>query len=137
MLVEQFLPSEVTPETLAAVAGVLLTLAFSYIPGLKDRFKNIGVQPDGQDDGNKKRLVMLGLLVVTTAGALAMICVPVIRNFFVNAGVAVAECSEATIFNYLKALVYAIVANQGVYEISYRTAKRQPLRAMKAPEDKG
>ena len=44
------------PEVLSAAAGVLLSLAFSYLPGLNGWFSSL--------DGTHKRLVMLAALVL-------------------------------------------------------------------------
>jgi len=49
-------------QLLSAVAGVLLSLLFSYIPGASDWFAAL--------DGTRKRLVMLGALVLVAAGSL-------------------------------------------------------------------
>ena len=46
----------VTPEFLAAVAGVVLSLAFSYVPGLRDWYEALA--------GEFKRLIMAGVLLV-------------------------------------------------------------------------
>ena len=48
-----------TAEELASIAGIVLSLLFSYIPGLKDAYDGL--------DGDYKRLVM-GLSLVVVAG---------------------------------------------------------------------
>ena len=48
-----------TGEQLSAIAGVVLSLIFSYIPQLRQRFNAL--------DGDHKRLVMAVSLVVTAA----------------------------------------------------------------------
>ena len=47
-----------TSESLASLAGILLSLVFSYVPGLNTRFD--GLEPI------YKRLVMLAALLVAT-----------------------------------------------------------------------
>jgi len=50
-----------SPETLSSLAAILLSQAFSYIPGLSDKFATL--------DGTHKRLIMLAaLLLVSLAG---------------------------------------------------------------------
>ena len=53
-------------EVLSATAGVLLSLAFSYVPGLSGWFASL--------EGTHKRLVMLAALVIVSAGAFALSC---------------------------------------------------------------
>ena len=56
----------INPEVLSAAAGVLLSLAFSYLPGLNGWFASL--------EGTHKRLVMLAALVLVAAGAFALSC---------------------------------------------------------------
>jgi hypothetical protein len=99
-------------ETISMAAGAALSLLFSYGPGVAQWFAALGVQE--QDGGARKRLVMLALLVAVAAGALALSCarLPV-------PGSTVA-CSQAGAWELAKALVLAIMANQGVYALSPR-----------------
>jgi len=55
-----------TAEQLAMVSGVILSLGFSYIPKFKDWF--------GAFEGNKKRLIMLGVLLLTAGGVFGLSC---------------------------------------------------------------
>ncbi len=55
-----------TPEVLSMIAGVILSLAFSYIPGLSQWFAG--------RDGTFKRLVMLLLLAISAAGLYGLSC---------------------------------------------------------------
>ena len=88
----------ITPDAIAGIAGTLLTLAFSYLPGLKDKFEPL--------PASKKRLIMLGLLVLAAAGALAFTCK------------LVPECYTLNWLTYLKALGTAVVLNQSVYSVT-------------------
>ena len=64
-----------TTETLTLLAGTILSLGFSYIPGLSDWYRRLGETPDGEGDGGtRKRLVMLALLVLSAAGGFALAC---------------------------------------------------------------
>lgn len=97
-------------ENLAMVAAIILTLVFSYVPGLNTAFAKLAPEI--------KRLIMLGLLVLVAAGALGIACAGA-GNVF---GVTV-TCDETGIYALVKALVAAVIANQGVYAISPQTAK--------------
>jgi hypothetical protein len=103
-------------ETISMVAGVLLSLLFSYCPGLSGWFAALG--EEHQDGGTRKRLVMLGLLVLAALGSLALSCAGL------PAPGAEVDCSRAGAWELARALAAAIVANQGVYALSPRPAAR-------------
>jgi hypothetical protein len=94
-------------ETLAAFAGVALSLAFSYIPGLKDKF---GELPAAQ------KQMWMGVLLIVTAGVIVGIgC----------AGISpVVVCTQAGLIEFGGVLVSALVANQATFLIS---PKARPL----------
>ena len=94
-----------TAELLSASAGVVLSLAFSYIPGLEAWY--------GKLDPNFKRLVMLALLFVVGLGALGLAC----SGFGANFGVELA-CDESGGVLLLKAFLAAAIANQTAYKLS-------------------
>lgn len=87
-----------TEAQVSSIAGLLLSLAFSYIPGVSDWFAKL--------DGTYKRLLMAGLLVVAAMGALVYKCV------------GDAACYQANLNDYLSAFIAALVANQAAYLIS-------------------
>ena len=118
----------VTPVLLTMIAGGLVSLATSYIPRFRDWFKNLGVQPDGSDDGNLKRLMMAGFLLLSTIGVLVLICVPAVNSLFASLGFP-SGCSENTVGKVIVAFFTAIIGNQGAYGLSPRVATRDPLRA--------
>lgn len=91
-----------TPQGLSAIAGVLLSLAFSYVPGLSDWFD--------KQAPTHKRLIMLGLLLVTTAGVLAYQC----RSD--------GACYSAGLEPAVMAFVAAAVANQTTFMLSPKPA---------------
>ncbi len=94
-----------TSEILIGISGAVLSLLFSYIPGL--RFWYAGLV------GETKQLIMLGLLVLTTGAVYALSCAGVI-----NVGVA---CSKEGIIALVKLLILGIVANQSTYLITPKT----------------
>ena len=56
----------ITSEELSAMVGILLSLGFSYIPGVRDRF--------GELEPTHKRLAMLGLLLACALGVFCLGC---------------------------------------------------------------
>ena len=55
-----------TPQSLSTAAAILLSLLFSYVPGLSDWYGNL--------DPVRKRLIMLGMLIAVALGSLALAC---------------------------------------------------------------
>ena len=55
-----------SPETLASLAAILLSLAFSYVPGLSSHYDTL--------DGTRKRLVMLAGLVLVSLASVGLVC---------------------------------------------------------------
>jgi len=94
-------------ETLAMVAGIILTLTFSYVPGLNTQYATLSPET--------KRLIMLGLLILVSAGAIGIACAGLGEVLGVTL-----TCDEVGLIQLAKALVAAIIANQGVYAISPR-----------------
>jgi hypothetical protein len=108
-----------SPEELSAAAGVVLSLSFSYIPGLHERYACL--------TPTHKRLVMLGLLCGAALGATLLSC----YGSRVGAPQAV-ECSQAGIWSLLKALLAAVIANQSAFAVS---PKRSCLNGKTALEN--
>lgn len=109
-----------TPVVLQSVAGVLLSLLFSYVPGLRLWFAALGAE-DPNDTGERKRLVMLGLLAVVW---LAMIALD--YGKVLPLGLAY---DRQGWFVTVWALILSIVSNQGAYSI---TPQAKDVRAAKA-----
>jgi hypothetical protein len=99
----------VTAEQLAMVAGVILSLAFSYIPGVSDWY--------AQRDGTEKRLIMAGLLLAVAAGAFGLSCAQVLSTV---------TCTRDGALGLVYAFIAALVANQTAYSISPRLRQAQP-----------
>jgi hypothetical protein len=114
-----------TTEMLTLLAGTLLSLGFSYIPGLSDWYGRLGETPDGGDDGGvRKRLVMLALLAVASGGIFALACVERQPHSGIDLGV---SCDQAGVVGLLKILVMAVIANQGVYKITPKAGTNAKL----------
>ena len=102
-----------TIEVLVGSAGAILSLLFSYMPGFKTWFEKLGTDPD--DDWTRKRLVMLGFLVVVVGGAFALACVGSGSMFGITL-----TCDTKSAWGLVQLLLLAIMANQSVYKISPR-----------------
>lgn len=96
-----------TAETLTAVAGAVLSLAFSYLPGLQGWYAAL--------DGTTKRLVMLALLSATAAGCYALACTPYAAQW----GIGV-SCDAGGAVMLLRLLLSAAIANQAAYSLTPR-----------------
>lgn len=96
---------EVTPELISAIFGVLLSLAFSYIPKLNVKFAEL--------EATTKRLIMLGGLAVISAVIYGMAC----AGWAAEWGIAL-TCDRAGLVQLLTAFGAAMIANQSAYMIS-------------------
>jgi putative flippase GtrA len=92
-----------TPELLASIAGIVLSLVFSYLPGAKDWFEQL--------DGNYKRLVMLASLVVVALAIFGLSC----ANWY-----ALVACSAVGVKTLVEMVIIAAVTNQAAYALTPR-----------------
>lgn len=99
----------VSPELLTLVAGVILSLLFSYVPGVNTWYA-------AQSDEYKK-LFMLILLAVTAGGIFALACGGVLPELF---GLAV-TCDQTGALGLVQAFLYALIANQSAYKLTPQT----------------
>jgi hypothetical protein len=90
-----------TPEVLGMIAGVILSLAFSYIPGLNAWF--------AAKDPTFKRLVMLLLLAISAGAIFALSC---------GAILTVITCDRAGVVQLVWIFILAVIANQSTFTIS-------------------
>lgn len=88
-------------QQLASVAGLVLSLAFAYVPGLSTWY-------DGKNS-QTKALIMAGLLLAVSAGAYFLSCGNAPFSYF--------ECTETGAWTAAQVFVMALVANQGTYMI--------------------
>ena len=90
-----------TGTTLVSLAGILLSLAFSYIPGLQGWFAAL--------NGQYKRLVMLAALLIVAIGVYISTC----------AGYsAQVTCDIAGAQQLISLYLSAMIANQAAYMIT-------------------
>lgn len=92
-------------DQLSAIAGVVLSLAFSYGPGLKDKFETL--------DPTQKRLVMAALLLIIASASFGAGC----------RGLLSITCDQPGALGLLTSLVAALVANQATFLISPKASK--------------
>lgn len=96
-------------DTLSGAAGVALSLAFSYIPGLSDTYE--------RQDATTKRLVMAILLIAVVVVVFILGC----SNIY-----GLVTCDQPGAIGLLKMLLAALVANQATYLISPPKAAKLP-----------
>lgn len=95
-------------DTLSAGAGIVLSLAFSYLPGLRPWYASL--------DPERKALGMLAALAVTAMLALAISCANLQQ---------VVTCDQPGVWSLVRAFVAASVANQTTYTLTKRIAPVQ------------
>ena len=96
---------------LMAAAGVVLSLLFLYVPGLRKLF-------DGLDE-NGRRLWMLVILVVLTGALYALSCAGVAGDLL---GITVA-CDQQGLIGLLRAFGLAVIGNQTAHRIAPRPSR--------------
>jgi len=92
-------------ESLSAAAGIMLTLCASYLPGFAAWFEPLAP--------NAKRLIMLGLLALTSIAAYSMACMGLGGEVSVNL-----TCDQQGALTIGRAFISALIANQAAYAIS-------------------
>lgn len=92
-------------DTLSATAAMLLSLAFSYLPRLSEAYQTLSP--------TAKRLVMLGMLILTASASFALSC----AGFAPQLGLEL-SCDTPGAFGLLRSLIAAVVANQATFSLS-------------------
>jgi len=95
-------------DTLALFAGALLSFAFSYIPGLADKFNGL--------DATGKRVTMGVVLIAAAALIAGASCAPMLAGLLPD-GWAV-TCDQPGLLVFARALALALAANQSAYSIT-------------------
>ena len=96
---------QVTPDILAAFAGVVLSLLFSYIPKLNTGFAAL--------TGEVKRLIMLALLLAVSVVVFLLGCYAIVGTGL--------TCDRAGAIQLAWMFILAVIANQSAYNISPQT----------------
>ena len=102
-------------DLLSSLAGAALSLAFSYLPGAAAWFNRL--------DGTRKRLVMLGLLLLTSLAIFGLSC----TAWSSGLGLEIA-CSQSGAVGLARSFLLALVANQSAYSISPHTGTNQQVK---------
>ena len=95
-----------TSETLVIISAAVLSLLFSYIPGLNVKF--------AEQSEQAKKLIMAGMLLIVTASVIGLACAGVLQDLF---GVSI-SCTRESVITLIRYFIFAIVANQGTYKLS-------------------
>lgn len=90
-----------TGPQLAAIAGILISLLFSYVPGLQDWYS--------AKDSKTQSLIMLAVLVVAAFATYGVSC----AGWWPSV-----TCDQAGIKALVEAFVAALISNQATYVIS-------------------
>jgi hypothetical protein len=88
---------------LVMIAGVVLSLAFGYVPGLREWYAAL--------DGVRKAQVMAGVLLVAAGGVFAAACYSPWQF---------ATCDETGFWQLVELFIAALIANQATYQIAVR-----------------
>lgn len=110
-----------TAETLSLLAGTILSLLFSYVPGLNTKFASF--------DTEKKRGIMLVILAVCAGAIYGLSCAGWATNLHINV-----TCDQAGAWILIQAFILAVIANQGIYSISPDTNAVKRIWAEKSKE---
>jgi len=95
----------VTPEMLVGVSGVVLSLLFSYIPGLRVWYAGLVSET--------KQLIMLGLILVISGAVFVLGCNGILATNI--------QCDKSGIVSFVFIVITAIISNQATYSITPQT----------------
>lgn len=90
-----------TAELLAGISGTVISVLFSYLPGLSGAYAAL--------DATYKRLVMAAVLLLVTAAVYGLSCAGLF-DFF--------ACDKSGLLKAVEIFITALVANQATYLIS-------------------
>ena len=103
----------VTPAVLAAIAGAVLSLAFSYIPGLNAKFAAL--------PSENKSLIMAVMLLLASLAVYGLGCAGIVQS-----GIG---CDQKGAVQLAFIFISAIMANQSVYALSAPTQAVKDVKA--------
>lgn len=90
---------------LSLIAGSILSLVFSYVPGLSGKFDQLVPE--------YKRAIMLGCVLIVAAGAYALACAGLGESL----GLAI-TCNVDGALALVRSVILVAVANQGTYKLT-------------------
>lgn len=95
-------------DTISMIAGGALSLIFSYVPGIATWYNKL--------EADYKRLVMGVVLGMVTLGLVLINCVDKLGYW---------TCTQATVVEWLKLFLAALMANQGIDRISPKVGEKR------------
>lgn len=95
--------AEITPEVVAGVVGILLSLTLSYVPGLRERWAAL--------DADQQRGIVAALIVGSSVVIFALACTPSLNFPF-------AVCPAGGAWRLMSIIIAALVANQSAYAVT-------------------
>lgn len=98
-----------TADQLSLFAGVLLSLIFSYVPGLSTSFAGM--------DSVTKRAIMAGALLVIALAVFGLSCGRLLTTLPFSV-----SCDQAGIVSIATAFVLALISNQSTYLLTPQTS---------------
>ncbi len=96
---------ELSSEMLVSIAGVVLSLLFSYIPGLRTWYAGLVAEV--------KQLIMLGLIILVSGAVFALGCYDILST-----GIA---CDRYGVISLVWMVVLGLTSNQAAYMITPAT----------------
>lgn len=105
-----------TASQLAAVVGILISLAANYIPGFADWY--------AAKDSTTKRLIMLGLMLVIVIVIFVFACAKIFSD--ITQGV---TCDQQGAVQLIEVFIAAVIANQAAYLITPTPRRIQQIIA--------
>ena len=99
-----------TSETLLIILGAVLSLVLSYVPGFANWFNPL--------EDTKKRLIMLGALVVITGAIFGLSCAGWSNSV---------TCDKPGAIGLITAFLFALMANQSTFAISPKIGLNTPI----------
>jgi hypothetical protein len=96
---------------LSAIAGVVLSLCASYLPGFAPWFQAL--------EATKKRLIMAGALLAASVAIVGLSCGGIIHGV---------SCNQSGIVSLAWAFILALVTNQSTFSISKPSNPKLPVR---------
>jgi putative flippase GtrA len=94
-----------SPELLASISGIVISLVFSYVPGLNTAFAALRQE--------YKRLIMAGLLLLTAGAVFGLGC----SSWGAAWGIQL-TCDQPGLQVIIAAFVAALISNQAAYSIT-------------------
>lgn len=99
-------PFQLNPELIVSITGAVISLVFSYFPGLRQAYASMPAE--------LKSAIMILLMAGVVAAIVALNC-----SGWIQAGI---SCDSIGIQQVVWWYILALIANQGVYQVSPQPA---------------